>query len=62
MKPADFSLGERYRHSHGPVATIAAEMRAFLAGYDTGASLLHSLYDHVLDEPVPDRLRAVLKS
>ena len=45
-----------------PAGTIAAQMRAFLAGYDTGASLLHSLYDHVLDEPVPERLRTVLKS
>jgi hypothetical protein len=62
MKPADFSLGERYRHAHAPAGTIAAQMRAFLAGYDTGASLLHSLYDHVLDEPVPERLRTVLKS
>ncbi|HEX3881858.1 MAG TPA: hypothetical protein VHW66_04315 [Stellaceae bacterium] len=62
MKPADFSLGESYRHRHVPAGSIAAEMRAFLAGYDTGASLLHSLYDHVLDEPVPARLRAVLKS
>jgi hypothetical protein len=60
MKPADFSIGEAIRHSHPPVS-IAAEMRAFLAGYDTGANVLHALYDHVLDEPVPARLRAVLK-
>jgi hypothetical protein len=23
--------------------------------------LLHAIYDHVLDEPVPERLRALLK-
>ncbi|HEY1796519.1 MAG TPA: hypothetical protein VGG57_10405 [Stellaceae bacterium] len=60
MKPADFSIGESLTRRHSPVS-IAAEMRAFLAGYDTGANLLHSLYDHVLDEPMPARLRAVLK-
>lgn len=60
MKPADFSIGESLRHHH-PRVSIAAEMRAFLAGYDTGANLLHALYDHVLDEPVPARLREALK-
>lgn len=60
MKPADFSIGESLTRRHPPVS-LAAEMRAFLAGFDPGANMLHALYDHVLDEPVPARLRAVLK-
>ena len=48
-------------YSHDAPPTIAAQMRAFLGGDDNGAALLHALYDHILDEPVPERLRAVLK-
>ena len=49
-----------------PVATAAlpsvdAEIRDFVAGKNDGENLLHTLYDHVLDEPVPERLRAILK-
>jgi hypothetical protein len=60
MKPADFSIGESLTRRHPPVS-LAAEMRAFLAGYDTGGNLLHTLYDHILDEPVPARLRAAVR-
>lgn len=38
-----------------------AEIRDFVAGKNDGENLLHTLYDHVLDEPVPERLLAVLK-
>jgi hypothetical protein len=46
-----------------PVAmpSVDREIRDFLAGRTHGEKLLHALYDHVLDEPVPDRLRAALK-
>jgi hypothetical protein len=37
------------------------EIRDFLSGRNDGERLLHALYDHVLDEPVPERLRALLK-
>ena len=37
------------------------EIRDFIAGRTDGDDLLHTLYDHVLDEPVPERLRAILK-
>lgn len=37
------------------------QIRDFLAGKNDGADLLHALYDHVLDEPVPERLRALLQ-
>lgn len=40
----------------------AEEIRAFLTGRTNGGSLLHALYDHVLDEPVPERLSALLKN
>jgi len=43
------------------MARIDEDIRDFLAGKNEGTDLLHALYDHVLDEPVPERLRAVLK-
>jgi hypothetical protein len=39
----------------------ATQLRDFLAGKTDETPLLHALYDHVLDEPVPARLRAVLR-
>jgi hypothetical protein len=32
----------------------------FLDGVTNGEELLHALYDHVLDEPVPESMRALL--
>ena len=40
---------------------IDRDIRDFLAGGNEGEDLLHALYDHVLDEPVPERLTAILK-
>lgn len=37
------------------------EIRDFLNGKTDGEDLLHALYDHVLDEPVPQRLTTLLK-
>jgi len=34
-------------------------VRDFLLGENDGAEALHALYDHVLDEPVPERLRVL---
>lgn len=39
---------------------VSAQIRHFLAGRTNGGALFHALYDHVLDEPVPERLSAVL--
>lgn len=39
---------------------VSAQIRAFLAGETNGAALLHALYDHVVDETIPPRLRALL--
>jgi hypothetical protein len=43
------------------VSPVDRDIRDFLAGKSNGEDLLHALYDNVLDEPVPDRLRAVLR-
>ena len=34
----------------------------FLDGRTDGEELLHTLYDHVLDEPVPERMRALFRA
>jgi hypothetical protein len=41
--------------------SIDRGIRDFLAGKTNGEQLLHELYDHVLDEPVPERLRVALR-
>jgi hypothetical protein len=40
---------------------VDRDIRDFLVGKTDGEDLLHALYDRVLDEPVPDRLRALLR-
>jgi hypothetical protein len=42
-------------------SAVERDIRDFLIGKTHGESLLHALYDHVLDEPVPERLRAALR-
>lgn len=34
----------------------------FLDGKTHGEGLFHALYDHVLDEPIPERMRALLRT
>jgi hypothetical protein len=41
--------------------SIARAIDDFLAGKSSGEGLLHTLYNPVLDEPVPERLRAILR-
>lgn len=36
-------------------------IRDFLLGKTDGEDVLHELYDHVLDEPVPERMRALFR-
>jgi hypothetical protein len=43
------------------ISSIDRDIRDFLAGKSDGEDLFHALYDHVLDEPVPEHLRALLK-
>ena len=37
------------------------DIRDFVAGKTDGEQLLHALYDHVLDEPIPEHLLALLR-
>jgi hypothetical protein len=39
---------------------VDARIAAFLDGKSDGGELLHALYDHVLDEPIPQSMRALL--
>jgi hypothetical protein len=57
------NLGAKYRAVEPRIAMswIDKNIRDFLAGRNEGQDLLHALYDHVLDEPVPERLRGVIK-
>jgi hypothetical protein len=41
--------------------SINQRIRAFLNGEGHGSDVLHQLYGDVADEPVPERLRALLK-
>ena len=46
------------RVAENPVAT---RITAFLDGESDGSELLHALYDHVLNEPIPAAMRALLE-
>jgi len=39
--------------------TVGEQLLDFLDGRTDGEELLHVLYDYILDEPVPERLRAL---
>jgi hypothetical protein len=40
---------------------VGARIAAFLDGESDGSALLHALYDHVLNEPIPAAMRALLE-
>ena len=40
--------------------SVVERIAAFLAGRTHGEDLLHELYDYVLEEPLPQRMREVL--
>ncbi len=40
---------------------VKGKIDAFLRGESHGGELLHTLYDHVLEEPIPERLRALVR-
>ena len=40
--------------------SVADRLTAFLDGRTHGEDLLHELYDYVLEEPIPQRMRDVL--
>jgi hypothetical protein len=43
------------------VRSVDDRIRAFLSGETNGEDVLGEIYDRVLDEPIPDRLRAILR-
>jgi hypothetical protein len=40
--------------------SVADRIGAFLDGRTHGEDLLHELYDYVLEEPIPERMRKIL--
>jgi hypothetical protein len=42
--------------------TVGEQLLDFLDGRTDGEELLHRLYDHVLEEPVPERMRALFRA
>lgn len=50
-----------YAESIVPRHSVDSQIRSFLSGENDGEEVLHAIYDHVLDEAVPERLTALLK-
>ena len=52
----------RCRHNAVQLSARSAASRiaAFLNGETSGEELLHALYDHILNEPIPPALRTIL--
>ncbi|HTW53511.1 MAG TPA: NepR family anti-sigma factor [Stellaceae bacterium] len=46
----------------GSAGSMDRRIRAFLDGDSHGEDVLGALYGHVVDEPIPERLRALLRS
>jgi hypothetical protein len=40
--------------------SVTARIAEFLDGRTCGEDLLHALYDHILDEPIPQPIRELL--
>jgi hypothetical protein len=57
LKIAPFS----YRTAGRGPDPVDRRIRAFLSGETCGEDVLRALYGHVADEPIPERLRAILK-
>jgi len=41
---------------------VEEQVLDFLDGKTHGGELFHALYDHVLDEPIPERMRALFRT
>jgi len=57
----DASVGNGTMPRQSMPDSIDRRIRAFLAGDTDGEDLFQALYGHILDEPLPQRLRALLK-
>jgi hypothetical protein len=51
----------RHRNSANGGGSVDRRIRAFLSGETHGEDVLHALYGNIAGEPVPKRLRAILK-
>lgn len=51
----------RYRNAELPARSVKASIAAFLDGGTNGEDLLHALFDHILDEPIPHSMRLILQ-
>ena len=51
----------RPRPPLAPPISMADRIAAFLDGKTHGEDLLHELYDYVLEEPIPESMRELLK-
>jgi hypothetical protein len=51
----------RYGNAEIPTRSVKASIADFLDGGTNGGDLLHALYDHVLDEPIPHSMRRILQ-
>jgi hypothetical protein len=54
----------RHRYDAPPQSVsggVDGRVAAFLAGDSDGGDLLHALYDHVLDEPIPPLMLALVR-
>jgi hypothetical protein len=54
-------IGCRHGNAELPARSLSANIAAFLDGGTDGEELLHALYDHVLDEPIPYSMRRILR-
>jgi hypothetical protein len=61
-KPAPFMViaGDTFPQGELTEPSVAARIAAFLDGRTCGEDLLHALYDYVLNEPIPQPIRALL--
>jgi hypothetical protein len=44
-----------------PLGSVEDQIIDFLDGKTHGESVLHALYDHILDEPIPERMRGLFR-
>jgi hypothetical protein len=51
----------RHRNDNGGRGPVDRRIRAFLSGETHGQDVLHALYGNAADEPIPERLLAILK-
>lgn len=51
----------RYGNTGLPTRAVDRGIAAFLDGATNGEELLHTLYDHILAEPIPQSMRGILQ-